>query len=63
MGAERNDREKTKTGPSNPEAVKPGTPGSGENICRRCGGVGRIADSTCPECGGSGKIAEPLAGG
>ena len=41
---------------ANPEAVPPGTPGAGENVCRRCGGSGRIEGQDCPDCGGSGKV-------
>jgi DnaJ-class molecular chaperone len=33
-----------------------GTPGTGENICRDCGGSGRVDDAPCPCCGGSGKV-------
>jgi RecJ-like exonuclease len=62
MGTDREDRGQSDK-PANPEAVRPGTPGAGENICRRCGGAGKIAGDACPECGGAGKIAEPLAGG
>lgn len=47
----------------NPEKVPPGTPGSGEEICRKCGGTGKVDDRTCPECGGTGKITAPIGGG
>lgn len=46
----------------NPEAVPPGVPGSGENICRKCNGEGRIDGRECPECGGSGKVVTPIGG-
>lgn len=49
-------------GDSNPEEVPPGTEGSGESICRKCAGTGKIDGETCPECGGSGKITEPIGG-
>ena len=45
-----------------PELKKPGdevpagTAQSGENICRRCKGSGRLQDEPCPDCGGSGKV-------
>jgi hypothetical protein len=39
-----------------------GTPGTGENICRRCGGKGRIDGGVCPECEGSGKVIEGVGG-
>jgi RecJ-like exonuclease len=46
-----------------PEAVTPGTPGSGENVCRRCEGKGKLADGgACPACNGTGKISTPIGG-
>jgi hypothetical protein len=33
-----------------------GTPGTGEGICRECGGSGRLAGAKCPACDGSGKV-------
>ncbi|TWB60571.1 hypothetical protein [Nitrospirillum viridazoti] len=48
---------------ANPEAVRPGTPGAGENICRRCGGAGTVEGAPCPECGGTGKVVTPVGGG
>jgi DnaJ-class molecular chaperone len=38
------------------DEVPPGTPQSGEAICPRCHGSGRVADEACPDCGGSGMI-------
>lgn len=41
----------------------PGSPGTGEGICRNCGGSGRIADGgDCPDCGGSGKVTVAIGG-
>jgi hypothetical protein len=41
-----------------------GTPGSAENICRHCGGSGRMQDgTTCPVCAGTGRVTEELGGG
>jgi hypothetical protein len=40
----------------------PGTPGTGENFCRLCGGSGRVEDADCPECGGTGKVVEGIGG-
>lgn len=56
--------EKNKIQPNqtNTDAVTPGTPYSGENICRRCEGTGRVAGEPCPECGGSGKVVTPVGG-
>jgi hypothetical protein len=40
-----------------------GTPGTGEGLCRTCGGSGRIADGRpCPDCGGTGKITVGIGG-
>jgi hypothetical protein len=52
------------SGSSNPgDEAAPGTPGSGENICRSCGGTGRRGDAVCSECGGTGKVIEGIGGG
>ena len=40
----------------------PGTPGTGENVCRACGGSGRRDGAACPECGGSGKVNVGIGG-
>ncbi len=40
----------------------PGTPGTGENICRECNGSGRINDGECQNCGGTGKVIEGIGG-
>jgi hypothetical protein len=45
------------------DEAPPGTPGTGEDICRDCHGTGRIDGKTCPVCGGSGKIIEGIGGG
>jgi len=39
-----------------------GTPGTGENVCRMCGGSGRVDGHTCTDCEGSGKINEGIGG-
>jgi hypothetical protein len=39
-----------------------GTPGTGETVCPRCGGSGRLGASGCPECGGTGKINVGIGG-
>ena len=54
--------------PRPPGAINPGdeaaagTPGTGENICRTCGGSGRAADGPCPSCDGSGKVTAAVGG-
>ncbi|RZL60700.1 MAG: hypothetical protein EOP65_00305 [Sphingomonas sp.] len=40
-----------------------GTPGTGENVCPRCNGSGRIGDDACPTCAGSGVVIEGIGGG
>ncbi len=39
-----------------------GTPGTGENICRECGGSGRVNGAACPSCNGSGKVTVGIGG-
>jgi hypothetical protein len=48
---------------TNADEVARGTPGSGENICRRCSGTGKVNDDPCPECDGTGKVITPIGGG
>lgn len=49
--------------PLNPgDDAAPGTPGTGENVCPRCRGTGRLDDADCPECGGTGKVVEGIGG-
>ena len=53
------------TTPLNPgDDATPGTPGTGEDICRNCQGRGVLDDGKpCPVCGGSGKVVEGIGGG
>lgn len=44
------------------DQAPPGTPGTGENNCPRCGGSGRLDGGSCPNCGGSGRIVEGVGG-
>jgi hypothetical protein len=39
-----------------------GTPGTGEDICRACGGSGILNGSPCPECEGTGKVTQAIGG-
>jgi hypothetical protein len=39
-----------------------GTPGTGENVCPRCGGSGRLGASACPHCQGTGKVIAGIGG-
>lgn len=45
------------------DEAAPGTEGAGENICRACGGSGRVQGKPCPNCGGTGRIIEGIGGG
>jgi hypothetical protein len=45
------------------DQAPPGTPGTGEDVCPRCGGSGRLGASACPECGGSGRVVKGIGGG
>ena len=46
----------------NPDQVPPDTPASGEDVCRRCKGTGRIDGAECPDCKGTGKVNVPIGG-
>lgn len=45
-----------------PDQAPPGTPGTGETVCPRCGGTGQLSGRTCPECEGSGRINVGIGG-
>jgi DnaJ-class molecular chaperone len=45
------------------DQAKPGTPGTGENVCVKCHGTGRIGNERCDQCGGSGRVIEGIGGG
>jgi len=45
------------------DEAAPGTPGTGEAVCRRCGGSGQVQGKPCPECDGTGKVTEGIGGG
>lgn len=40
----------------------PGTPGTGEDICRACNGEGKVDGKACANCGGSGKVVGGVGG-
>ncbi|QAY77331.1 hypothetical protein [Sphingosinicella sp. BN140058] len=54
---------RTSSGQAPGDEAAPGTPGTGENLCRHCNGTGEHDGTPCPVCGGTGKIIEGLAGG
>jgi hypothetical protein len=45
------------------DEAAPGTPGSAETICPKCGGSGRLDGEPCRNCGGSGRVIEGIGGG
>jgi hypothetical protein len=45
------------------DEAAPGTPGTGEAVCRRCGGSGQVQGQACPECDGTGQVTEGIGGG
>lgn len=52
------------TPPERPGDEAPaGTPGTGEDLCPRCDGSGRIDGAACPVCSGSGRITRGIGGG
>jgi hypothetical protein len=46
------------------DEAPPGTPGTGDNTCPRCGGTGLIGvdAQTCPLCGGRGQVVQGIGG-
>jgi hypothetical protein len=50
--------------PSRPgDEAAPGTAGTGEDVCPKCGGSGKLGASACPACLGSGKVTVGIGGG
>lgn len=52
--------EKSRLNPG--DEARPGTPGTGEDVCPDCHGSGRQGERLCPTCGGSGKITRGIGG-
>ena len=51
------------TAPLRPGDEAPaGTPGTGENVCRKCGGSGKVGSASCSDCGGTGKVTSGIGG-
>jgi DnaJ-class molecular chaperone len=62
------------TDPAKPgDEAPPGVPGTGENLCARCGGTGKLGRDKlegnqpgaepCPDCNGTGKVTTGIGGG
>jgi len=50
--------------PTSPgDEAPPGTPGTGEAVCRACGGTGRAEGRDCPTCSGTGVVTVGIGGG
>ncbi len=39
-----------------------GTPGTGEDVCPKCGGKGQVRGQPCPNCEGTGKVIVGIGG-
>ena len=51
------------SGTQHPDDEAPeGTPGTGEGLCRECGGSGQVDDGPCPSCDGTGKVVVGVGG-
>ena len=44
------------------DEAPPGTPGTGPDVCRNCGGSGKLEGRTCPECQGTGQVNVGIGG-
>ena len=54
----------SETAPHPGDDAAPGTPGTGEDVCQRCAGSGRLSgDQECPDCEGTGVVVQGIGGG
>lgn len=44
------------------DEAAPGTPGTGEDLCPKCGGSGTLDGEECENCGGLGKVIKGIGG-
>ena len=44
------------------DQAPPGTPGTGEDLCPKCGGKGTVDGKKCEHCGGTGKVIQGVGG-
>ncbi len=45
------------------DEAAPGTPGTGDDVCRTCNGSGLVDGGDCPTCDGTGIVTEGIGGG
>lgn len=46
------------------DEAAPGMPGTGEDLCLKCSGTGKLEDGKeCPECCGTGRVVRAVGGG
>jgi DnaJ-class molecular chaperone len=48
------------TRPNPGDEASPEASQTAENICRACGGSGRVGGEPCPDCGGTGTVTETV---
>ena len=52
------------TSPHPGDEALPGTPGTGEDVCQRCAGGGKLpGGQECPDCDGTGIVIQGIGGG
>jgi hypothetical protein len=58
------DKPKKAAVPTSPgDEARPGTPGTGEDVCPECNGRGKTArGEPCPNCEGTGRIVRAIGG-
>ena len=44
------------------DEARPGTPGTGEDVCRTCKGTGTVGSRPCPYCDGTGRVIKAIGG-
>jgi DnaJ-class molecular chaperone len=44
------------------DEAAPATPGTVENVCRRCGGSGKVGGAASPDCSGTGVVTVGVGG-
>ena len=45
------------------DMAPPGTDGTGEDLCPKCGGTGMFEGEACDQCDGTGKVVAGIGGG